>query len=38
MCTAKKDVAVQWNLYLGDTLGTKASVPLTEVGLGIFNN
>ena len=25
--TAKKDVAVQWNLYLGDTLGTRASVP-----------
>ena len=30
--------SLQWNLYSGDSHGTKASVPRMEVGLGFVNN
>ena len=34
----KTNVNEKWNLYLGDTLGTKASVPWMVVGMGSVNN
>ena len=34
----KTNVNEKWNLYLGDTLGTKASVPWMVAGMGSVNN